>query len=907
MLSTKTTVDPQGLAANEEFSPVSSTSALKSKPQWPEDPDANICRLRQMYDRWTYAYMSSILTKGSKQKKNDVKENRLSQEDLFQVPQNMQASLLADRFRIYHQQTSNETRKVGKNKRLFRTLWRLAAPTFIPAGFCQLVTAICQVSLPLLVREVLRVLEDNPQQSAFKEGMPFAVAIFLCTLINSFANHRHRHLAVKSGVAMRAGTVAILYDHVLRLSPRGKRGLTTGEVTNLIATDTQKLYEVSQEGHLLWALPLSIALVTLALYFVIGPTCLVGVAVLILCVPLASRVTSSMLRIRHKRVKMTDKRVNIVGGMLQGIKVTKLNGYEENYQRRVEEARHQELLYLRKELAVWAMTLVLVVISPIIATASTFTVYVLVDEKNLLTPSKSFSVLLLFSALRFPINFAGRLLGKATQAYSAVLRIARFLERDARSEESMVPNESPKPAEQPVTGGETTAPLELKHGAFFIDSISQSEADENSDRSVAFQVSKFDFSVKKGEVLAVCGPVAAGKSSLINGIIEELPSTSETSISKRGNIAYVSQNPFILNATLRENILFGRPYDEEFYRKVLDACCLWADIELMGPAKDLVELGEHGRTISGGQQQRVSLARAAYAQPDLILLDDPLSALDAQTSKKVFDGLIRGPNALLSNAAVVLVTHTSHFLHGVDKILVIVDGSVKFQGSWGNLVAFNPQDEKTEGAIEFLRQSIQENCAIDDNCLKDDGLVQENNEQDETAGALISKEEREHGLSSLHTWLLWFKHAGGLYFLSIQIFLMTLDRFAYVAVEYWLAQWSNSVSDPLHVLGMELPPQIDGRSAQYQYLAIYSAIIAISILATVLRSEWAVTGGSRAAKNVFSAMLIRVLFAPMHYFESTPIGRVLNRYGNIAPILFLTKCFESSTYHFTFFLLQIYL
>ena len=176
-------------------------------------------------------------------------------------------------------------------------------------------------------------------------------------------------------------------------------------------TDTQKLFEVTQDGHLIWALPLSILLVTTCLLVVMGPTTLAGIAVLILMVPIVQWITKQMFQIRQKRIHMTDQRIQIASSMLRGIKVTKLNAYEENYKQRVLEARNQELVYLRQELRVWGLSLVLIVISPILSSAVTFTLYVLIDEGNLLTASKSFSVLLLFSALRFPINLAGRLLG----------------------------------------------------------------------------------------------------------------------------------------------------------------------------------------------------------------------------------------------------------------------------------------------------------------------------------------------------------------------------------------------------------------------------------------------------------------------------------------------------------------
>lgn len=129
----------------------------------------------------------------------------------------------------------------GQKHRLVKTLWRLSAKTFIPAGFCQLATVLCQVTIPLLVRELLNVLEENPGQNVIRAGMPFAVGIFLASFCNALGNHRHRHLATKTGVVMRAAVNGVIYERVLRLSPLGKAGLTSGEVSTLVAIDSQKV------------------------------------------------------------------------------------------------------------------------------------------------------------------------------------------------------------------------------------------------------------------------------------------------------------------------------------------------------------------------------------------------------------------------------------------------------------------------------------------------------------------------------------------------------------------------------------------------------------------------------------------------------------------------------------------
>ena len=418
----------------------------------------------RMYEQWTYSYMSVVLNTGASRRRkrrvgdihaastvtlegdsNNTKADAviegLSASDLYVVPRNMRSIELIAKFEESFQRSAannntTNTTATANYRRLLRALWTVASPTFIPAGFCELLVVICGTSLPLLIRGLIRVVESHPHLPIVHIGLPWAISIFGVSVINGLANHRHRHLATKAGAAMRGALINTIYVRSLQLSPNGKVGLTSGEVANLMAVDAQKLYEVTQEGHLIWALPLSVLLVSFFLYQTLGPSSLVGVAVLIGFVPIVERVMAGMMTFRTKRVALTDSRVELVASMLRGMRVTKLNNQEEGYLHRISEIRNQELVFLRREMAVWATTLLIMVTSPVLATAATFTTYVLINGgENILTTSDAFGVLLLLSALRFPINFAGRMMGKVAQAISAARRIATFLDRETRLEQ----------------------------------------------------------------------------------------------------------------------------------------------------------------------------------------------------------------------------------------------------------------------------------------------------------------------------------------------------------------------------------------------------------------------------------------------------------------------------------------
>jgi ABC-type sulfate/molybdate transport systems ATPase subunit len=233
----------------------------------------------------------------------------------------------------------------------------------------------------------------------------------------------------------------------------------------------------------------------------------------------------------------------------------------------------------------------------------------------------------------------------------------------------------------------------------------------------------------------------------------------------------------------------------------------------------------------------VSLARAAYCQPDVVLLDDPLSALDAGTAKHVFERLIKSRDAFFSDAAVVLVTHAAHFLNQVDRITVVVDGKNRFLGTWKELLEFEPEDTATQRAVEAMKSSVQEDENEGDGIEQRDSNARtiESIKEKEQQGILMTVEEREHGLSSLSIWLLWFRRAGGVYFLFFQVIFLAIDRCAYISVEYWLARWTKAADQSITQFGREFPPQTDGRSAQYEYLTVYASLLVVSVSATILR------------------------------------------------------------------------
>ncbi len=713
---------------------------------WPEtDPERQgLCQ--RVFDNLFFQYMGPILQKGSAlhrerqeyeniiDSKHENEEspdtpNEMNQEDLFEVPDFMRSKVLQENFKAtYEEKHAQIKQKLAKNGdtttksaskarkwALVHVLWEVSKPTYLYAGGYQLVTVLVQAFNPLAVQYLLKLLEKYPDDPIFRQGIGAAIALFLCSAVDGIAQERHKYLAFKSGILIRSATVASIYHHMLHLSARGKQNLLMGETTNLVATDCQKLFEVCQEGHLIWSCPLSMIIVTVLLLYTLGPSTLAGMFTMFMLVPIVKKVVERMMTIRRKRAIHTDQRVEVISSMLQSIKFCKLNCYEEKFLKRIHDIRNEELVWARRELAYLGVTMAMTVLSPVIACAVTYITYALTSG-NLLSASEVFTTLLLFGVLRFPINYAGKLMGKAAQGLEACQRIGDFLERDAIERKAL------------EDGGTIEAYVEdeplvlVRNGSFTVGRIvddTSSDEDEISDsghspalNQTSFTLSGVDISLKESETLAIVGPVGAGKSTLLNALIGDVDSSSSV-VKVHYDCAYASQTPFILNATVRDNILFGKPFDQSLYDEVLEACNLIPDLQQLGPARDLTEIGERGVTLSGGQKARISIARCVYAQPKVALFDDVLSALDAATGKIIFERLFDssdGRKTLLSNSAVLLVTHAAHFLSRVDKILLLVKGESKFSGSWEELSSVQLDDDpEAQEVVASIRSSLQEN------------------------------------------------------------------------------------------------------------------------------------------------------------------------------------------------------
>lgn len=841
--------------------------------------------------RFVYGWFSRMVYLGSRK--------TLEHEDLW--------ALVADEDpeRLFQQFVALKGEGPGRSTRM--CMWVLVRQDMLVSLAMMMVFCASQVAQPLLLRQAVHALGSG----ATYGGLFPALGLPINGVVGSMANHMHLHLAFRSGRRLRSLIITAVYRKALGMSADERAGTANlGQMTNLVATDSQKVYEFFPTINLVWSAPLLIAVSSYFLLHILGWSALVGISFIILFTPLTRKVMGVLQRLRVAHMPFLDRRVKLCSEAIQAIKVTKCFGWEQPFKARIYEARAAELRMLRKELFVWASTLFLTVITPIASVLVTFGLYALSEET--LTAADAFSTLCFFTILRFPLNYLGQMLSALSVTWVSFGRISSFLGdadgMDVEPKNSSQDRAEYQPDDAERSSGPSAGVVVLKNASFGVGGAGKAKEGNAGDghkglgaghEKGGFLLRDVTMRAISGQLVAVVGAVGSGKSTLLNAILGEARRISDESThSIRGSVGYASQTPFILNATMRDNITFGLAYDEHKYERILTCCELWADIETL-PGGDRTMIGERGVTLSGGQKQRVSLARLAYRKPDVALFDDPLSALDAHTGKAVFDNLI-GPQGYLKDSARILVTHATQYLSQVGKILVLhadgLESTIRWSGSYDEMQAQAAKDGEDflshDGGVDLSTRHFAQYLRSLANGDQEAALKLMDGQGDEKEvvskqssmksqlskkdGTLHAEEEREESRVSWRVVWVWFKAAGGVPFVAVQILLLSLDRATYASLDLWLALWTQAADGEITALGHDMPEATPERAKDY-YFVTFVIIGAVNFVAVFLRSEWMALGGVRAARVLFEDVLESVFRSPMLFFETTPLGRITNR------------------------------
>lgn len=578
---------------------------------------------------------------------------------------------------------------------LFWTVMRTHLVALLPIILCRIVIALLSYALPVLLSLLLDYLQDY-ETKPLSYGIFLACSMFLVALFVALLYTYNRFLMFLVNVETKAALISMIYRKSLRLSPGSRMKSTTGEITNHMAVDAEQWNEGMVFLSSWISIPLETGIALFLLYRFLGWSMIAGFLGMVLLLPLQALQARVFESMQARKLAAMDQRIRLTTEVLAGIKIVKIYGWESAFLQRILSTRNQELAALKMIGVLQAFMSIIFISSSLIISLITFGVFALWGGPDFtpgtLTPQVVFVSMTLFAMLRNPIASLSEATTSTISLIVGTRRIQEFLLREEIQEEDIIRFKN-------VPINPQDAVIFFKDASFtWSDPVSPSLTEitvENEERQPLMfseesatlethaTLESINLSIRNGSLTAIVGRVGQGKSSLLSAIIGEMYKL-QGRIQVSGRIAYVPQQSWIMNATLRDNILFGNEYDQERYQHILFACGLEPDLAIL-PAGDMTEIGERGINLSGGQKQRVSLARAAYDNADIYLLDDPLSAVDAHVDRHLWDHLL-GPTGLLRNKARVLVTHGIQHLREVDWTVMLKDGIIVEQGSYQELM-----------------------------------------------------------------------------------------------------------------------------------------------------------------------------------------------------------------------------
>lgn len=743
---------------------------------------------------------------------------------------------------------------------LLRALNNALGGRFWLGGFFKIGNDVSQFIGPLVLNQLLKSMQAGDPSWI---GYVYAFSIFAGVVFGVLCEAQYFQNVMRVGFRLRATLVAAVFRKSLRLTHESRKKFASGKITNLMTTDAESLQQICQSLHTLWSAPFRITVALVLLYQQLGVASLIGALMLALMFPIQTVVISRMQKLSKEGLQRTDKRISLMNEILAAMDTVKCYAWEQSFQSKVQNVRNDELSWFRSAQLLGACNSFILNTIPVVNIVISFWVFTLLGGD--LTPARAFTSLSLFAVLRFPLFMLPNII---TQVVNANVSLKRLEELLLAEERILLPNPPLKP-ELPA--------ISIKDGSFSWES--------KADRPT---LSNVNLDIPAGKLVAIVGSTGEGKTSLVSAMLGEIPAvTDETTVVLRGTVAYVPQISWIFNATVRENILFGSVLETAKYERAIDVTSLQHDLEIL-PGGDLTEIGERGVNISGGQKQRVSMARAVYSSSDVCIFDDPLSALDAHVARQVFEKCIKGE---LRGKTRILVTNQLHFLSQVDKIILVHDGMVKEEGTFEELSNNGPLFQKlmeNAGKIEeYVEDKENEESSenLDSKAIADrrtNGVPDDHipaNRKKEGKSVLIKQEERETGVVSWKVLKRYQNALGGMWVVLILFLCYVLTEALRISSSTWLSFWTDQGSSKIY--------------APFFYNLVYALLSFGQVLVTLANSFWLITSSLYAARRLHNAMLSSILRAPMVFFHTNPLGRIINRFAkdmgdidrNVAPFV----------------------
>lgn len=720
-----------------------------------------------------------------------------------------------------------ESAKNPKRKpSLLRALWKAFWHRFVLAAICKLLWGVfLLLAAFFFVNSLVSLVQRRDSEKAagrvldtmwhgwFYAGFFGLDCILIATMLQQMSSQCSR-----VGIRIRAAMISAVYNKAVRIE-----GIEAhvGDVIGLVSGDAYRLYEGCTYFHYLWSGPLEALAIIILLIVLTGYSALIGLGLLLLLVPFQFWLARMMTVLRRKGIAATENRVSVMHEILLAIKMVKFYAWEESFAGKVAEIRDQELKYMKKSACIKSVNLMTVFVIPPLLALSIFSIYVFfVSPSGTLLASVAFTTLSLFNTLRFPLVVLPRAVRTVADAWAASDRLEEFLLRPEM--------------EETVRGKKASIQFKKADIGYL---------------ACGAVLKNISLKVPQGSLWAVVGPVGGGKTTLVSALLGEARILSG-SLKTGGSVAYVPQNPWVQHGTVRDNILFGLPFDEERYENAVFSCALKPDLAML-PKGDQTEIGERGINVSGGQKQRIALARAVYSGADMFILDTPLSAVDQHTCSHIFNHAIKGA---MKGKTVVLVTHQIELLDRCDFMSVIKKGEMRYFGTYDAQVI----KREFPGWESHTVQQQQE-----------EGPQKKRDEKTERAVVPDTSEQEAKlkGKARRNAWMVWFKNAG--YFASFMaLFIAIITQATRIVSDWFIRYW---VADGLRPVAEQLGSRT--------LIPIYAGLVAAFLIFLLTRGLWFYNYALKSSTLLHNKLFSKIVSAPISFFTITPLGPLLNSFS----------------------------
>ncbi|XP_039997776.1 multidrug resistance-associated protein 4 [Xiphias gladius] len=792
-------------------------------------------------------------------------KRRLEEDDMYEVLAEDRSERLGQDLQRYWDQEVQKATKEMRTPRLTRVIIRCYLKPYAVLGFFTLIEEVIKVVQPVILGKMIQYFEsyDPNNKTALYETLGYAATLSICTISLAVLHHLYFYHVQRTGMKIRVAMCHMIYKKALCLSSSAMGKTTTGQIVNLLSNDVNKFDDVTIFLHFLWVGPLQAAVVVGLLWVEIGPSCLAGMVVLMFLMPVQTMFGRLFSKFRSKTAVLTDSRIRIMNEVVSGIRIIKMYAWEKPFAALVSEVRRKEIAKIMKSSYLRGLNMASFFCASKVIVFITFAFYVLLG--NTISARRVFVTVSLYNAVRLTVTlFFPNAIEKLFESRVSIHRIQEFLMLDEiKKTSAALPQEE-----------ETDAFVEIQDLFCYWDKSLDAPSLQN-----------VSFTLNSNQLLAVIGPVGAGKSSLLSSILGELP--NEKGVLKvKGQLTYAAQQPWVFPGTIRSNILFGKELNPQKYDRVIRACALMRDLELL-PDGDLTLIGDRGATLSGGQKARVNLARAVYDDADIYLLDDPLSAVDAEVGRHLFEQCICG---LLKNKPRILVTHQLQYLKAADEILVLKEGHMVAKGTYIELqksgVDFTSLLQKEEE--EEQQQPPQDNPIGHRTLSRNSVLsrtssvhsVKDGDQLPAEPVQILAEESRAQGTIGVGLYVKYLRAGASILTLLAIILVNFLAQSSYIMQDWWLAYWADEqdklkANSTIIQNGQNITKELNTDF----YLGIYGGLTASTIVFGFIRNLALFKVLVTCAQSLHNRMFNAILRTPVRFFDINPIGRVLNRFS----------------------------